>query len=1368
MTATGDNPNAFPGEGTLPVFIQVLSASNGDKIEPKFDFWMHHDDQVKRADSAPGLEVSATMNLNAQLVQGGITSANYINNFNFSTGNNNALDKDAGAQYGALQPLGINVQMRNPSGNGMVGCATPTEPISIDLNFRVTYTVKSTGERIDLTALGYSPYIWLYDKNRTAAESSCDGRMMAGLGGGYYNTVNTEIEERGPSILDSRAMVPDEPWKTMSISGKTTTVWNGGTWTAVKNGTGSYTFTVSDYAVNPNWFPNYSGQSGDGKQIWNLGLGVRNCSIGNFATCEIWVLLPYTFVDKNGNTIDLADEYNAGNINLYAYEGSNLNVGTSAPRYLTYGDDTLQQVVGTGTEDFKTVSREIGNPGGRYTAHVRYAQGTGASNYDTRGVNDLVNGWDTASIGQRIRMIWGTQEYDNGYIDNALIAVDSLLMFNSDAIELVSPPSTYGGFKYLYGAVKAHPTTDWVDDNEMNSAGYSSLIWFSSYAELVSTTDENGKPYVCSGVLAEARWNAPTVPQQSPQHTLMISAKVRDDVVDGVSAYDRLADNVYQIRAYHRYWNVATGLTKDDIPSYLAVQNDGATWPSGGGSLVNRSYTKTTYENGVATHNHVGRDYGDSLYVMTYQAKIAKALLQTAANASGSQQIKTSFDLDHNERYVDYSITPSLTTASTVAVGMKTTVTITDILQNEHLHYVPDSAYWGGTYTQAGPGKQGTVEGGTPIVPQSVTIDPDTGYTTIVWVLNDVETGKPIDPIYYTCELGEPGSENDVPNGASLTNEANINTTEDRRAWNVLDGNRARKTVTVSRTSMSALAKTADAKFIEKDGKPAWRLSAANNADSDIENTLFLDVLPANGVAGSSFKSEAVLNIDEWTLFGMDNLESWKVYYTTDTAVQGTDAKDYINADGAVQAFPDGEKYDVANSIAWTPATITVADGVATIDFGDAVPTGVAFLGTVKAEQNFRSHVVLDPSVDLDPEDKLVNHLSQGLNTVNSAVRVVNRIVEGLVWFDKDHDGQRDHSETNAEPLIPGVAVNLLRLDEESGDYVSVATMKTDANGAYHFEGMYAGTYKVEFTKGDYASFPLLRATAKNVGDDLYDSDATGIVEDGELKSGVIESLELPTIKQMGSYRYTTGANDMGLIDQRIDIPVNKVWVDDNNRDGKQPEGVQVQLKANGTASGSPVTLNEGNEWTYTYSKLPVYQNTAAEDQPPAYAAGAQPITYTVDEVKTAVITGTDGPGTYAYAIEGSAAAGFTVTNTHTPETIDIPVEKKWEGDAAVKDVMRPQSVTVQLLVDDEPVAGVEDLTLSDSNQWKDTFEGLYKYENGEEIEYDVSEVEVDGYDTQVTKAATGYNVTITNTLKTTDITLDKTWDDLGNVMGDR
>ena len=187
-----------------------------------------------------------------------------------------------------------------------------------------------------------------------------------------------------------------------------------------------------------------------------------------------------------------------------------------------------------------------------------------------------------------------------------------------------------------------------------------------------------------------------------------------------------------------------------------------------------------------------------------------------------------------------------------------------------------------------------------------------------------------------------------------------------------------------------------------------------------------------------------------------------------------------------------------------------------------------------------------------------------------------------------------------------------------------------------------------------------------------------------------------------------------------INIPVTKTWV------GTAGNSATIKLLADG-AEKETVTLTAADNWTHTFSNLPKFDTTDGHE-----------IVYTVDEV--------DVPN-YTKGISGTAATGFTVTNTITGK-VSVPVTKVWVGPQA-------SSAKVTLFAD-----GVEkdSVTLNATNGWAHTFTNLDKYNNGTEIVYTVTEEPIANYDSVVTgDAATGFKVTNTNTEKTS-VDVTKTW----------
>jgi len=205
---------------------------------------------------------------------------------------------------------------------------------------------------------------------------------------------------------------------------------------------------------------------------------------------------------------------------------------------------------------------------------------------------------------------------------------------------------------------------------------------------------------------------------------------------------------------------------------------------------------------------------------------------------------------------------------------------------------------------------------------------------------------------------------------------------------------------------------------------------------------------------------------------------------------------------------------------------------------------------------------------------------------------------------------------------------------------------------------------------------------------------------------------------------------------------VTKVWDDTNDQDGKRPTSIQVQLKADGVDYGSAVTLNAGNNWTYTWSNLPE-------------KSSGQTVTYTVEEI--GVLTG--------YTSSTSENGGtFIITNSYVPnyalEVVDIEGTKTWD-DASDQDGKRPASITVNLLADN---AVLDSKTVTASDNWEYEWIDLPKYAADVEISYTISEAPVSDYQT----AVNGYDITNSYTPGETSRTVTKVWDDNNDQDGKR
>ncbi len=215
---------------------------------------------------------------------------------------------------------------------------------------------------------------------------------------------------------------------------------------------------------------------------------------------------------------------------------------------------------------------------------------------------------------------------------------------------------------------------------------------------------------------------------------------------------------------------------------------------------------------------------------------------------------------------------------------------------------------------------------------------------------------------------------------------------------------------------------------------------------------------------------------------------------------------------------------------------------------------------------------------------------------------------------------------------------------------------------------------------------------------------------------------------------------------EKVSVPVRKEWDDQGDQDGLRQKSVTVKLYADGVDTGKSLVLNDDNQWTGSFDDLDKYKDHGKE------------IVYTVQEL--------DVEG-YTATIKKNDDGIYVITNTHEVEKVSVPVTKKW-NDSNNNDGKRPPSITVKLLADGVDTG--KSLVLNGDNQWTGTFDDLDKYkDHGKEITYTVQELEVEYYDTTVTKNEDG-SFTITNTHETEKVSVPvtKVWDDKADQDGVR
>lgn len=190
---------------------------------------------------------------------------------------------------------------------------------------------------------------------------------------------------------------------------------------------------------------------------------------------------------------------------------------------------------------------------------------------------------------------------------------------------------------------------------------------------------------------------------------------------------------------------------------------------------------------------------------------------------------------------------------------------------------------------------------------------------------------------------------------------------------------------------------------------------------------------------------------------------------------------------------------------------------------------------------------------------------------------------------------------------------------------------------------------------------------------------------------------------------------------EKINIPVEKKWV------GESLDSIQVKLIANGKDTEKILTLDKNN-WKGNFSNLEKFDKLGNE------------IDYKIEEI---------GVKGYNTVITGDKKTGFTITNTITGK-ISVGVTKSWFGP-------KTEEVKINLIADGEIV---NNITLSEKNQWKYTFENLEEYKDGKKINYTVEEynMDKDKYISEI-KEISDNNFEIKNiNIEKTKVSVEKKW----------
>lgn len=1110
LEPTSQSPTVNPGTGSIGLSVAVKGAPHGYRFHPTVKAWTAWDASNptntgthKRAvDTPKDVTVSAKLSLNVRMVDYGNVDRGV---FDFSSGAANAPNRTEGKVTGLGLGVALVTEMRWPDRTkGLKGLEAPSG--------RITYKIHLSNQYSDDTKTGTKHPMerrWqplLYDYGHIDNMDSKYGRTFAWMG---------DLQYRAPGVAD-RA----DGYDRVARGDTTVTTTTGGQGTDV---------TVSFDGYDTSVFPIHNKLNGTQNKC-STDYMTSDCSTMQVGAIHTDVLQFVTPTSRDGRTV--AQYY--GNVdqtaNITMDDMGLTATGVSGDRLATAEDNSNQASTG---DDHAGSAMTVRTPG-TYSTRIRYTHWNNSTSWNDAGTSgdwtmpDRVNGSDSLIQGSKLRLQIGHNIIINSEGDAEVMGM-GLVKLDPNSIEPVddhpdTQPTipmnvfTWGmraakrrnAIPYWYAVKK--DGTNWKDYREQRDTKISGLDYY-------PTLNEAKRHGTVVGMLFEDHNTVdPTGTSFNRTFTPIVSlpARILDTARIGT---------VTPIVADTAYW------TRNSLArtANLNVDAPDTQWQRWSDSLAIRlpecangvkpdlTYSGDTYrpatfdENGVYQGGDTA-DFlkGDSLYVAGETPHIAKQVEQT--NEAGNA--KTVYDLDKEQRAVDWKLTATADTSTTTDGGQYTTdYIITDTLP-KGLTYVDGSMTVGGQYSQHTPDK-GTVTGGTPVTP-TIVVNKD-GATTMTIRVNGARADSGTQTvIHYSTTIGDASDpDHDVRNNDSFTNHATIQSKRNMAPPLAPKAQIADATIRVSRTRASALATRADPLLSDIERPLGFRNMLGNFSKDEKTDPYAVDVMPYRGLNQSNYHGDytlAGLTVKAGAGASMNGVE---VYFTTDQKWRNVDATK-ITREQVQQ---------------WTEATVNATTGKVTIPDGYSKPVAWAFTSpSLPANARYDFSLSIKPTGN-KAADSYVNRWADGDNKVDAVTQVVERKVNGVAWFDTNHDGVRE----DTDRLLPDVNVTLV--DGNGRTVTSVdgkpCTATTDRNGHYEIGSIPAGSgFKLRFTPKTGTAWHGQNVTVKNAKDASEATDSDSDRENdshGDMVAGVITLKPFPALDEMMSAVYEDPNEDHGM-----------------------------------------------------------------------------------------------------------------------------------------------------------------------------------------------------------------------------------------------
>ena len=1110
LEPTSQSPTVNPGTGSIGLSVAVKGAPHGYRFHPTVKAWPAWDASNptntgthKRAEDTPkDVTVSAKLNLNVRMVNYGNVDRGV---FDFSSGAANAPNRTEGKVTGLGLGIALVTEMRWPDRTkGLKGLEAPTG--------RITYRLRLSNQYSDDTKTGTKHPMerrWqplLYDYGHIDNEDSKYGRTFAWM---------DDLRYQAPGVAD-RADGYDR-------------VARGNTTITTTTGERGTDVTVSFDGYDTSVFPIHNKLNGTHNKC-STDYMTSDCSTMQVGAIHTDVLQFITPTSRDGRTV--AQYY--GNVdqtaNITMDDMGLTATGVSGDRLATAEDNSNQASTG---DDHAGSAMTVRMPG-TYSTRVRYTCWNNDRSWNDAGTScdwtqpDYGNGSDSLIQGSKLRLQIGhniiiQSEGDAEVMGMGLVKLDPNSIEPVDDHPDTQPTIPMNVFTWGMRAAKRRNAipywyavkkdgTGWKDYKEQRDTKISGLDYY-------PTLNEAKRHGTIVGMLFEdhntvdptgTSFNRTFVP------IVALPARILDTARIGTVA---------PIVAETAYW------TRNSLARTANLDADApdTQWQRWSDDLITRlpeyansvkpdlTYSGDTYRPATFDDNGVyqGGDTadflkGDSLYIAGETPHIAKQVEQT--NEAGN--VKTVYDLDKEQRAVDWKLTATADTSTTTDGGQYTTdYIITDTLP-KGLTYVDGSMTVGGQYTQHTPDK-GTVTGGTPVTP-TIVVNKD-GTTTMTIRVNGARADSGTQTvIHYSTTIGDASDpDHDVRNNDSFTNHATIQSKRNMAPPLAPKAQIADMTVRVSRTRASSLATRADPLLNDINRPLGFRNMLGNFSKDEKTDPYAVDVMPCKGLNQSNYHGDYVMAGLTVKAGAGASMNGVKVYFTTDPKWRNVDATK-ITREQVTQ---------------WTEATVNATTGKVTIPDGYSKPVAWAFTSpSLPANARYDFSLSIKPTGN-KAADSYVNRWADGDNKVDAVTQVVERKVNGVAWFDTNHDGIRQDSDR----LLADVTVTLV--DGNGRTVTSVdgkpCTATTDRNGHYEIGSIPAGSgFRLRFTPKTGTAWHGLSVTVKNSKDASEATDSDSDQENdshGNMVAGVITLKPFPALDEMTSAVYEDPNEDHGM-----------------------------------------------------------------------------------------------------------------------------------------------------------------------------------------------------------------------------------------------